>query len=59
MKARLLTMVGLLTLVLACVSPLLAQTDRGGITGRVTDPGGAVVPGAKVTVTNAETNDSR
>ena len=59
MKARLLTIVGLLTLVLACVSPLLGQTDRGGIIGRVTDPGGAVVAGAKVTVTNTETSDVR
>ena len=44
MKARNLTMVGLLTFVLACVSPMLAQSDRGAITGRVTDPNGAVVP---------------
>jgi hypothetical protein len=36
--------------------PLPAQEFRGGILGRVTDPSGAVVPGAAVTVTNQETN---
>lgn len=59
MKARNLTMVGLLALVLAWVSPVLAQSDRGAITGRVTDPTGAVVPNAKVTATNVETNEVR
>src|SRR5437016_11124705 len=31
-----------------------AQNDRGTITGTVLDPAGASVPGAKVTVKNAE-----
>src|SRR2546430_7456185 len=35
-----------------------AQVDRGGIVGVVTDPAGAVVAGAQVTVTNLETNQS-
>jgi len=54
---------------LSCVSSLLflvsilaiscpAQVDRGGIVGVVTDPAGAVVAGAQVTVTNLETNQS-
>ena len=30
----------------------VAQLDTGGITGTVTDPAGAVVPGAKITLTN-------
>jgi hypothetical protein len=36
-----------------------AQESRGSITGRVTDPQNAVVPGAAVTVTNTDTNVSR
>jgi hypothetical protein len=46
-------------LVLAGVSPVLAQSDRGAITGRVTDQNGAVVTNAKVTAANAETNEVR
>ena len=33
----------------------LAQTDRGTITGTISDPAGAVVPNAKIEVKNAET----
>ncbi|MFN7929422.1 MAG: carboxypeptidase regulatory-like domain-containing protein, partial [Blastocatellia bacterium] len=36
----------------------LAQTNRGGISGTVTDSTGAIVPGATVTVTNLGTNQS-
>src|SRR5438874_1942592 len=43
-------------LVLAAVSALVAQESRGGISGKVTDPGGALVVGATVVVTNIETN---
>ncbi len=35
-----------------------AQTDRGTITGSVTDPSGAVIVGAKVTATNTATRAS-
>jgi hypothetical protein len=35
---------------------LLAQTDRGTITGTVTDPSGAAVAGARVVATRTETN---
>jgi hypothetical protein len=35
------------------VTSVLAQTDRGGIRGTITDPSGAVVAGAVVTVRNA------
>src|ERR1700682_6214496 len=39
-------------------SRLLAQVDRGSIVGLVTDPAGARVSGAQVTVTNLATNQS-
>ena len=51
--------VTLLILLLVSGSSVSAQSDRGAITGRVTAPAGAVVPQAKVTVTNLETNESR
>jgi hypothetical protein len=37
---------------------LHAQIDRGEIVGQITDPTGAVVPGAKIQVTNVNTNTS-
>lgn len=37
---------------------LIGQTNRGGISGTVTDTNGAVVPGVKVTITNVGTNQS-
>ncbi len=52
-------------LVLFCAVGMLlalsmsAQTSTGGITGTVTDPAGAVVPGAKLALTNLDTNDRR
>ena len=42
-----------------CAVPLvLGQTTRARLTGTVTDPNGAVVPGAVVTATNVATNIS-
>lgn len=37
---------------------LVAQLDRGSIVGTVTDPSGARIGGAQVTVTNLQTNQS-
>jgi len=43
---------------LLVVGVMPAQTDRGTITGTVTDPSGAVLVGAKVTVVNTGTGSS-
>ncbi|HJQ27545.1 MAG TPA: TonB-dependent receptor [Blastocatellia bacterium] len=59
MKATKTILLTLLTLWFACAGAAFAQTDRGNITGTVTDPSGAVVSGAKVTATNLETNEVR
>jgi hypothetical protein len=53
----------LVVLLLCCLflfspSPSFAQVDRGGIIGLVTDPAGARVSGAQVTVSNLATNQS-
>src|SRR4029079_8892005 len=48
-----------LPLILLLASVVSAQTFRGTILGTVTDPNGAVVPGAKVTVKNTSTGLER
>ena len=37
------------------ISFCFAQTNRGTLTGVITDPSGAVVPGVKITATHLET----
>jgi len=49
----------LFSLVLLCVTSAVGQTDRGSLTGRVTDPNGAGVANAKVTATNLNTAETR
>lgn len=42
-------------IVMVCSIAVWGQTNKGGISGTVTDPNGAVVPGATVTITNVGT----
>ncbi|MDP9159983.1 MAG: carboxypeptidase-like regulatory domain-containing protein [Acidobacteriota bacterium] len=44
---------------LLAVSPLYGQTGTSTIRGTITDPGGRLVSGANVTITNVETNGKR
>jgi hypothetical protein len=46
----------ILAAVLLCAVAVVGQTNKGGISGTVTDANGAVVPGATVIVTNLGTN---
>lgn len=46
----------LLTLLLFAWHPLVAQTNNGGIAGTILDSSGAVISGAEVTATGAETH---
>src|ERR1700728_6716 len=48
-----------LALLVACTSPVWAQSSTGSLTGTVTDPSGGVVSGATVTATNVGTGQSR
>ncbi|MCI0336534.1 MAG: TonB-dependent receptor [Acidobacteria bacterium] len=49
-----------MALALSFIAPAaMSQGIRATVTGRVTDPSGAVVPKAKVTIINIETNEMR
>ena len=45
-----------LTIVLFCAVAVVAQTNRGGISGTIVDSNGGVIAGATVTITNVGTN---
>src|SRR5215510_13160149 len=51
------TVLGAVSL-LVCVVAVLGQTNKGGISGTVTDTAGAVIPGATVTIINIGTNQT-
>ncbi|HMG01905.1 MAG TPA: carboxypeptidase-like regulatory domain-containing protein [Edaphobacter sp.] len=48
-------LVCVISTLLFLAAPASAQLDTGGVTGTVLDPGGAIVPGAKITLTNSAT----
>ena len=49
----------LVAVILALAITSFAQEFRATLTGRVSDPNGAGVPGAKVTVRNLQTNEEK
>lgn len=59
MKSRTTVVIFLLALVAATVLPVSAQTDRASLRGTITDPNGAIISGATIKLTNAETNETR
>ena len=56
MKLSRVSLGGWLIMLLGLAGLLFGQSDRGTITGTVTDPSGAVIPDAAVTVTNVRTD---
>ena len=51
-------LVSMMAIVLVCAMSAQAQVTTGNVRGVVTDPNGAVVPNAKVTITQKSTNTS-
>jgi hypothetical protein len=56
LRAR--TLVSAVVLMVMTAAVAMGQTTFGSITGTVTDPSGAVVPGAQITVTDQATGVS-
>jgi hypothetical protein len=59
MRLRTFALLAVALLILASGGAVWSQTVQGVITGTVTDPTGAVVPNASVTITNVGTNISQ
>jgi hypothetical protein len=57
-KRALLFSLAAFVLAFCCCPGVRAQNAQGSIVGHVVDPTGAIIPGAKVTVTNTETGIS-
>ena len=53
------SLLALSTFFLLSVTAAVAQTDRGSLSGRVTDPNGAGVANVKITATNINTAETR
>ncbi len=58
-RSTLLLLLGAAVCLLLAAAPAFAQMGTGTILGQVTDPTGAVVPGATVTATNVDTSFTR
>jgi outer membrane receptor protein involved in Fe transport len=59
MRLKAQTLVALFVCAFMFSATALAQTSRGTVSGYVSDPNGAFIPGATVTLTNAQTDVSR
>src|SRR5262249_49254414 len=59
LKPVFLVVVLVFTVLTFSVMRVVGQTTTGTISGTVVDPGGALIPGAMVAVTNEATGDSR
>ena len=59
MKSLKFSAIALLALIAFCAATAFAQSDRGTIRGTVTDPNGAAIANATVTLTGAETGETR
>lgn len=59
MKSIKLSIIILSLLTICCAASVFGQTDRGTIRGTVSDPNGAIVPGARVMITATETGETR
>ena len=54
MRLRKLVVAVVVSILLVLATPVFAQEVTGSIAGTVTDQSGAVVPGAKVTITDTD-----
>jgi hypothetical protein len=50
--------IAILSIIIVCAASAMAQTNRGGISGTVTDKNGGVVPGATGAITNVGTHQT-